>query len=275
MTSITIKEYFSRKGSLFSHTDARKIGPVLHELSQQGGVTARDVLDAARSTNSPLHPYFEWNDKVAADQYRLDQARVMLRAIRVRVVEDGEEYEVRAFQVQTSSAGIYDNGPRAYRSFQILHGDSAFAAQMLGSAFDDLSTWKRKYEPYVNMWQKFGDAFQGVVNQIDEWTEEYRSQNIAGETDDALARLITWRDQSANALETWAQCREQVEFIMEAIADAEKTFAVLDMQKERPCIRCQKPFKSAHAGNRICLSCGRTQKIQSGVGETTVEFTME
>lgn len=271
MTTITIKEYFARDGSEFSKSDARIIGPVLQALSEQGGVTARDVIDAARSSNSPLHPYFEWNDKAAADEYRLYQARSMLRSIRVRYDDaGGEQREGRAFEIVRKSP--YEPEARTYRSFQVLHGDSAFAAQMLGAAFDDLQMWKRKYEPYVGMWKRFGDAFQGVVNQIAEWRDEYFAGEIAGETDNALARLVAWRDESKAALDTWTACREQIEYIMEAIREAEKVFGVVPLAKARPCIRCGKDFKSEHVGHRICPSCAQTQKVSSGVGESAIEF---
>src|SRR5689334_20620055 len=101
MTNITIKEYFARDGSGFSKKDAEKIGPVLYELSTRGAVTARDVVDAARSKNSPLHPYFEWDDKVAADQWRVHDARRMLGSIRIKYLDGGgiTTKEARAFQV--------------------------------------------------------------------------------------------------------------------------------------------------------------------------------
>lgn len=271
MTSITLKEYFAVAGSPYSNADARKIGPVINSLSESGAVTARDVVDSARSPNSPIHPYFEWDNQTAADLWRVETARRMLRSIRVKYQDaGGETRDVRAFQVNQARA--WESEHRQYKTFQVLHGDSAFAAQMLGSAFDDLQSWKRKYEPYVAMWNQFGDTFQGVVNQISEWADEYKARNVAGETDDALVKLLAWRDGSRETLETWTACREQIEFILAAIGDAERLFKELPAAKTRPCIRCGKDFKSDHIGHRICASCAKTQKVSSGVGESTIEF---
>lgn len=261
MTSITIKEYFAREGSLFSKTDAKSIGPVLEELSRQGGVTARDVLDAARSKNSSLHKYFEWDDKVAADHYRLDQARVMLRAIRVKYVDGNgiETKTARAFQITRSSG--YDTEPRKYRTFQVLHGDTAFAAQMMDTAIDDLMNWKHKYEPYCSMWKNFGDVFQQVINQADEFAEEARSQHVAGETDEAVARLLAWKEECADILATWTGAREQIEYIMKAIGEAEAVFAEVNERKERTCLKCRKPFMSVSVGNRVCKNCLNSKTV--------------
>lgn len=45
-----------------------------------GAATAQDVLFHAQGDN-PLRVYFEWDDKIAAHQYRLLQARSMLAVI--------------------------------------------------------------------------------------------------------------------------------------------------------------------------------------------------
>jgi hypothetical protein len=50
--------------------------------NDDGIVTADAVVDAARNKNSPLHDEFEWDDSVAGHQYRLDQARSLIREVR-------------------------------------------------------------------------------------------------------------------------------------------------------------------------------------------------
>lgn len=262
MTSITIKEYIAERGSIYSNKDAAMIGPVLRSLSEQGGVTARDVLDTARSKNSPLHSYFLWDDKVAADEFRLEQARRMMRSIRIRYVDGNgiETKEARAFQIQRTSSA-YDREPRRYRTFQVLHGDTAFAAQMMDSAIDDLMNWKHKYEPYCSMWANFGDVFQQVINQADEFAEEARAQHIAGETDEAVARLLAWKEECADILATWTAAREQVEYIMKAIGEAEAVFAEVNERKERTCLKCRRPFMSVSVGNRVCKACLNSKTV--------------
>lgn len=265
MTSITIKEYFAVEGSRLSNADARKIGPVLHALSEEGAVTARDVVDAARSTNSPLHSYFEWDNKVAADLWRVETARKILQAVKVKFIEpDGETRVARAFQVVRERA--WETAPRAYRTFQVLHGDSAFAAQMMDSAIDDLQSWRRKYEPYIGMWKSFGDVFQSVLNQIDEFETEIKTDNALAETDDALAKLLIWREECADVLALWTASREQVEFIMQSIREAEALFSKVSEVKERNCLKCRKPFRSVSIGNRICKTCLNAKTINERGG---------
>lgn len=60
----------------------------LARLAVDGRITPEAVVAAARPKNSALHRYFEWRDKDAAHQFRLAQARALLRSIRVEIVTD-------------------------------------------------------------------------------------------------------------------------------------------------------------------------------------------
>jgi chorismate mutase len=52
-----------------------------------GGILeAEDVLSAASNPKSPLHPMFEWDDRTAAHNYRLDQARELIRSVHIETV---------------------------------------------------------------------------------------------------------------------------------------------------------------------------------------------
>lgn len=264
MTSITIKEYVAEPGSRYSNKDAEKIGPVIQSLSEAGAVTPRDIVDAARSGNSPIHEFFEWNDKKAADLFRVEQARNMLRSIRVRYIEDGTPKEARAFAVTKTNA--YEDEPRQYRSFQVLYGDSAFAANMMDNAITDIMAWKKRYSPYADMWMKFGDVFQGVINQIFEFREFAKIENATAETDAALAKLIAWRDEASDILELWTAAREHVNFMMQAIGDAETTFGRLDQRRERECLKCGHTFKSMSYADRLCPACSPGESDEAKIG---------
>ncbi len=59
-----------------------------------GNLTPDAVLEDARSKKSPLHDQFEWNDGEAAHKYRLDQARTLIRSVRVEVVTESKTVSV-------------------------------------------------------------------------------------------------------------------------------------------------------------------------------------
>lgn len=59
----------------------------LEKLSRLNGgrLTPQAVVDDARDPASPLHERFEWDDSTAAHQYRLSQARELIRTVRCQV----------------------------------------------------------------------------------------------------------------------------------------------------------------------------------------------
>ena len=52
-----------------------------------GALTPQAVLDDARDKKSPLHSSFEWNNSEAANKYRLDQARAVIRDFHIIRIE--------------------------------------------------------------------------------------------------------------------------------------------------------------------------------------------
>ena len=85
---------------------ASKVGDALIALYQRdGSLTASGVVAEARDEASPLHPCFEWDDTEAAHQYRLDQARVLMRT--VRITYDGEQTRLVHVPSITRGEGEY------------------------------------------------------------------------------------------------------------------------------------------------------------------------
>ena len=56
---------------------------------RNGKLTPSMVVNAAKPKSAPLHKYFEWDDKKAGHEYRLMQARKIIRV--VQVVVDGHK----------------------------------------------------------------------------------------------------------------------------------------------------------------------------------------
>jgi ribosomal protein L18 len=72
-----------REGSRVSGVAPDVAARELARLQRTGPLTARRVLDAARDDASPLHPAFKWDDVDAAEEYRLMQARQLVRSVQV------------------------------------------------------------------------------------------------------------------------------------------------------------------------------------------------
>ena len=108
------------------------------ELSE-GLINPEDVvLRAAKKTN-PLHDYFEWQDGEAAHQYRLYQARKLIR-VWVVVLPQKPQSPVRMMVSLTS-----DRGGLGYRRLTDVMEDAELRAKLLEESKRDMSYFRRKY----------------------------------------------------------------------------------------------------------------------------------
>ncbi|UDL95488.1 hypothetical protein LGH83_04505 [Lichenihabitans sp. PAMC28606] len=248
---VSLKDYFAAAGSAFTKRDAEVIGPQLEALAEAGPIDERTIVEVARSPNSPLNRYFEWDDETAADKYRVGQAGSMMRSIRVRVVEDGRPRVTSAYKLVTKPTASRP----APKGYNVLHGESAFAAKMTVAAYDDMLAWRAKYAPYVDVWVDFATAFRQVANQVGELEEAGKPAEIDVQTDAAVQALLAWRESSEPVLTKWEAAVEQVQFLLDAIDEADAVFTTSLKAKERSCLRCSTPFQSSGIGNRLCEKC--------------------
>ena len=66
-------------------------------LERHGRLTPELVVDESRPEDAPLHPEFEWDDRIAAENWRRNQASYLIRHIAVEVPNRQEPTLVRAF----------------------------------------------------------------------------------------------------------------------------------------------------------------------------------
>lgn len=73
--------------------------------SVYGILTPEIIVNESKSPDSVLHPVFEWDNKKAAFNYRLQQARVLLNNIKINIISDGESKEISVFEVTSLRDG--------------------------------------------------------------------------------------------------------------------------------------------------------------------------
>lgn len=170
-------EWRAAHGSPFSAADMRVIGPVLQQMSEQpDGLTPERLLNAARATTHPLHRFFEWNDREAAESWRLEQARKIIRSVVIEFRrpddESGAVREVRAFHVvtrQPAPARETDPEPepqRVYVDVARVANDADMANQVIERARRELLAVRDKYNFYREL-PGFADAFSEVWAALD------------------------------------------------------------------------------------------------------------
>jgi flagellar basal body rod protein FlgC len=86
----------------------------LEKLTKKGrGVlTPRAVVEAARNPESALHDRFTWDDDKAADQWRLEQARQLIRSVTVDIVRSRVTINAVAYVPQADKKSAKAQGYR-------------------------------------------------------------------------------------------------------------------------------------------------------------------
>lgn len=133
--------------------DPQVVGETLECIREKRGrLTARDVVEEARPEGHTLHRYFEWDDNKAAENYRADQARHLIRSVVVIEAPDvGEVKPVRAFvhvSRPDSSAveGTETQDIRSYEPVRVALADPGMRAQVLGEVRDEIGRLRRKLD---------------------------------------------------------------------------------------------------------------------------------
>lgn len=96
-----------------------------------GRITPEAVIEAARDEGSPLHQQFEWDDSKAAHGYRLEQARTLIRSVKLLVtIEDRVISTVHYVRDPRADAG-----EQGYVSVTQLRSEPEHARAMLRVEF--------------------------------------------------------------------------------------------------------------------------------------------
>ncbi len=91
--------YIRGKGARFPARLAEQYGDCIAQVIEEtGGSLPEDVLTHAADPESPMHDYFEWDDSAAAYMWRMQQARTIVLQIDLKIIRDGREETVRAFE---------------------------------------------------------------------------------------------------------------------------------------------------------------------------------
>ena len=116
--------------------DPQVAGEVCEKLAHDNRLTAKNLVDECRPEDAPLHSYFEWRDNVAAELYREDQARLLIRSI--ISVNEPDQPPVRTFW------NIRVEEPE-YKAIQYIFSNPEETECLLKTAMRELRAFQKKY----------------------------------------------------------------------------------------------------------------------------------
>lgn len=116
------------------------IGRSLAEIAaaKDGRLEPKEIVEAAKSRTHPLHPFFEWNVKKAAEAHWLDTARRLTRSIVLIDPDKPEERPMRAW------ISVADEGT-SYRGVREVLDEAGLQLAIMRRALSDLQGWLERY----------------------------------------------------------------------------------------------------------------------------------
>lgn len=139
-----------------AHRPGTKIAVVKAELDRiherTGTLTPQAVLDEARKKSSPLHAHFTWDNSAAAQKFRLLEAAMLIRTVRVRVSYEEETHRAPAFLLPV-------RGESNYRKTEDVMSNTELSSAMLDLARAELAAFKKRFGTL--------QALQSLLSAID------------------------------------------------------------------------------------------------------------
>lgn len=142
------------------------------------------LIEESKPEGAPLHDAFEWDDTEAAERYREDQAKRLIRALKVVYVRNDTEEPlppVRAYVSVLDEPGFEMYGrnkppsahdplraKRHYRPIAKVMSDADLRDQYRRQAFSILCSWRDRYQDI--------DDFARIFEAIDVMRAKYQGE---------------------------------------------------------------------------------------------------
>ena len=118
--------------------DAQKVAEEILSIGDEA--TAVQILEKGRDENTELHKCFEWNDSIAAEKYRLVQAKKICEVLVIQRMPDApkDAPEIRVFHKTESTGG--------YKPISTIIQNKDEYQALLQRAFAEFHALKVKYQ---------------------------------------------------------------------------------------------------------------------------------
>jgi hypothetical protein len=155
--------YAAMPGARINRTQAATIGEELSRIStERGCLKPDDVVEESKPESAPLHSHFTWDDTEAGRQWRIEEARRIIRS--VRVIRDDvppqEQPVVRAFVNVSASDTETEFEGNAYVPIRVAEQSEDYRQQLLDAAKAELRQWEHRYSD-------LRDYLSGVFREVD------------------------------------------------------------------------------------------------------------
>ena len=138
--------------SLYKKADAQKVAEEIYELGDK--VEVDEILDMARDPSKEIHKLIEWDDEIAAENYRREQVRSVTRHLQIVEIGIGKNKKPEKIGVPLR---LYHNlcGETGYRPLPKIILDDTLHNQLLMTARAELNAFMIKYSTLEELYPIF------------------------------------------------------------------------------------------------------------------------
>lgn len=134
--------------------NAQAMGEACERVAKRGMLTKEALVDEARPEDSPIHDSFEWDDAIAAEKYRCEQAGYYIRHLEAIPVDTGKPMPAFLSATPVSAKG----GSNGYVSIETALASEPTRAIVLERAKRELTAFREKYEEL----EELADVFAAI-----------------------------------------------------------------------------------------------------------------
>lgn len=159
-------EKFSWKAGVQFPVEAEVAADTIRDLQKTLGkdsITAKELLDASRDDEAPLHSCFEWDDNIAAEQYRVYQARHIINGIEIEYVKDNTPTELARSRYFINVVKVAPKVQGQFATIDTVFSNADYRKQVLNNALTELRSFQRKY----NVYNELASVFKSIDDFAD------------------------------------------------------------------------------------------------------------
>jgi len=105
------------------------------------------IVQTASDPTNLLHEYFEWDNTEAAEKFRLLQAGMLVRRVKLNIIrEDKKTKQIRVETTRAFRSLPSCRGTVGYETLEIVMTNDDKKAELLAAALAELESTKERYE---------------------------------------------------------------------------------------------------------------------------------
>lgn len=165
---MTVYKVMPGPGTPITDKQAQVVGDFLEKKFGDDPITPEQYVAAAKPSRSPIHDTLEWDDEKAANEYRVTQARSIMRSI-VIITDETQRVQPRAYH--NVSIITNEGAHSAYVSQRVVWATEELAEQVVADAARALRTWQAKhslYEAKLEAMRLAGQHVTAAINVLED-----------------------------------------------------------------------------------------------------------